>query len=247
MGNKLHRAECAVSNVKVNSETGEFTCYGNVKGVVDHALDMTMNGAFADSVKSHKAAGSMPGMFWMHKSSELPVGVWTDMVEDSRGLKMTGRLSKTTLGRDIEILAKDGALNKFSIGYYVDDEKWNAGGGFNELRKVDITEVSWVTRACNEESVLLDIKSRMDEGKMPTKRELEKMLKESGFSSRQAKKVADCYKPAEESDDLFNELKSLLGETETKPSDPFEELKALVGDVEPEDTDPFAQLKALVE
>lgn len=233
--NKLHRAECTVSHVKVDAETGIFTCYGNVKGVVDHAYDMTMNGAFVDSIKAHKEAGTMPGMFWMHKSYDLPVGVWTDMEEDSHGLKMTGKLSKTTLGGDIEILAKDGALNKFSIGYYVDDEKWNSAGGFNELRKVDITEVSWVTRACNEESVLLDIKSIMDDGKLPTKRELEKALKDSGLSARQAKRIADCYSPTTDEDDVFGEMKALLEDVvDEKPGqeksfdDLFGEMKALL-------------------
>jgi len=233
MNNKSGQIECTVSQVKFDSESGTFTCYGNVKGVVDHALDKTMDGAFRDSIKAHKQAGTMPGMFWMHQSYDLPVGVWTDMEEDSKGLKMTGRLSKTALGSDIETLAKDGALNKFSIGYYVDDEKWNSEGGYNELRKVSITEVSWVTRACNEESVLLDIKSRMDEGgELPTKRELEKLLKESGLSSRQAKKVADCYSPTVKSDTgLFSELKGLLDEIGPEEPEEKSSVEKMFGDL----------------
>lgn len=209
MKNKLKHLECVVTEVKMDAETGEFTCYGNVKGNIDHAYDMTMNGAYLDSIATHKAAGTMPDMFWMHKSYDLPVGVWLDMEEDEKGLKMRGRLSKTSLGTDIEILAKDGALNKFSIGYWVEDEAWNSTGGFNELRKIHITEVSWVTRACNEESVLLDIKSKMTDGELPTKRELEKALKEVGFSNRQAKKIADAYSPEDQEEDV-SELKGMI-------------------------------------
>ena len=182
----------------MDANTGEFTCYGNVKGNVDHAMDKTMPGAYIDSIKSHVKAGTMPGMFWMHKSHELPVGVWLDMEEDHHGLKMRGRLSKTSLGSDIEILAKDGALSMFSIGYYIEEEKYNPAG-FNELIKVNITEVSWVTRACNEESVLLDIKSKMADGELPTKRELEKVLRENcGFSKRQANAITNQYDPVVE-------------------------------------------------
>lgn len=191
----MHKIDCVVSNVKMDPETGEFTCYGNVKGNVDHAQDKTMHGAYIDSIKAHTKAGTMPGMFWMHKSYDMPVGVWLDMEEDEKGLKMRGRLSKTQQGSDIEILAKDGALNMFSIGYWVEEEKWNPAG-FNELIKIHITEVSWVTRACNEESVLLDIKSKMADGELPTKRELEKALREGcGLSKRQASAIVNQYDP----------------------------------------------------
>ena len=200
MKNKMQKMECTISEVKMDPSTGEFTCYGNVKGNVDHALDKTMNGAYLESIKAHKSAGTMPQMFWMHKSHDLPVGVWLDMEEDAKGLKMRGRLSKTALGSDIEILAKDGALNMFSIGYWVEDEKWN-NEGFNELHKIHVTEVSWVTRACNEESVLLDIKSKMADGELPTKRELEKVLRdECGFSKRQANSICNNYNPVVEED-----------------------------------------------
>lgn len=200
---------CAVSNVKMDAETGEFTCYGNVKGNVDHAFDKTMNGAYIESIKRHKMNGTMPQMFWMHKSYDLPVGVWLDMEEDEVGLKMRGRLSKTNLGSDIEVLAKDGALNMFSIGYEVEDERWNSDG-YNELRKINITEVSWVTRACNEESVLLDIKSKVSNGELPTKRELEKVLREEcGFSKRQANRIANNYNPVDDIGDT-SELEKMI-------------------------------------
>ena len=204
---------CDVSRVKLDPKTGEFTCYGNVKGNVDHAFDKTMNGAYLDSIKAHKTAGTMPDMFWMHKSYDLPVGVWLDMEEDEVGLKLRGKLSKTTLGTDIEILAKDGALKQFSIGYWVEEEKWNSAG-FNELRKIHITEVSWVTRACNEESVLLDIKSKMEDGELPTKREFEKLLREQcGLSKRQASKITNCYEPVDEEELDFEEVQKMIVDT----------------------------------
>ena len=215
MKNKMQKMECVISEVKMDASTGEFTCYGNTKGNVDHALDMTMNGAYVESINAHKAAGTMPQMFWMHQSYDLPVGVWLDMEEDEKGLKMRGRLSKTALGSDIEVLAKDGALNMFSIGYWVEDESWNGAGGFNELRKIHVTEVSWVTRACNEESVLLDIKSKMADGEQPTKRELEKLLREEcGFSKRQANRIANDYNPTEDvSDADIAELTDMINNT----------------------------------
>ena len=206
--NKVKYIDYTVSDVKVKSD-GEFTCYANVKNIVDYARDMTVNGAFVDSVNEHKNSKTMPQMFWMHKSYDLPVGVWIDMEEDNHGLKMKGRLSETSLGKDIKVLAKDGALKEFSIGYIVEDENWN--GEYNELRKVNITEVSWVTRACNDQSVLLDIKSRMDDGELPTKRELEKLLREEcGMSRKQSGLIANNYSPDQNQSEDLNEIKNML-------------------------------------
>ena len=160
--------EMLVSNFKYDDDTGTFECYGNVKGNIDHAMDKTAEGAYVDSIKAHKANGTMPKMFWMHKSHDLPVGVWLDMREDTKGLWMKGKLSKTAMGKDIEILAKDGALDTFSIGYNVVEEKWN--GDHNDLIKVHILETSWVTFGCNDQSTLIGIKSKMKEDEIPTKR-----------------------------------------------------------------------------
>lgn len=195
MNQKTKHLTVGVTEFKYDQNTGEFTCYGNVKGNVDHALDRTLDGAYEDSIAQHKAKGTMPKMFWMHNPYGLPVGVWMDMKEDSKGLWMKGRLSNTTMGRDIDTLAKDGALDSFSIGYVVVEERWNSEKRCNDLIKLDIREVSWVTFACNEESLLQDIKSKMEEGDLPTVRQLEKFLRENGFSKKQAEKICSKYRP----------------------------------------------------
>lgn len=182
-----------VTDFKYDAKTGEFTCYGNVKHIVDNALDKAMNGCYQKSIDSHAAAGTMPKMLWSHNPYELPVGKWLSWEEDEKGLKLTGKLSKTVKGSDIEILAKDGALDSFSIGYIEKDAKWNTTTKCNELYEVDVKEVSWVNFACNEDSTLESIKSKMDDGKVPTKRELEKHLRESGLSKKQAEIVCSRY------------------------------------------------------
>lgn len=200
---KTKQLSLHVSNFKYDQESGEFECYGNVKGNIDHALDKTAEGAYVDSIKMHKQNGTMPKMFWMHKSHDLPVGVWLDMKEDAKGLWMKGKLSKTTMGSDIEILAKDGALDTFSIGYNVIEEKWN--GDHNDLIKVHIVETSWVTFGCNDKSTLIGIKSALENEEIPTKRELEKHLRESGLSRKEAATICSRYddkKTAEKTDDF---------------------------------------------
>jgi len=87
---RTKRAVFQISDFKAVDNTRSFTCYGNVKNVVDHARDRVIDGAYRDSIAAHKAAGTMPKMFWMHNPWDLPIGTWTEMEEDSKGLLMTG-------------------------------------------------------------------------------------------------------------------------------------------------------------
>ena len=187
-----------------------FSCYGNVKGNIDHALDRVVDGAYRDSIAAHKAAGTMPKFFWMHNPWDTPVGVWTAMEEDSKGLYLEGKFANTPKGNELYELYKDNALDSFSIGYRVNDEKWNNSLGCNDLIKVDIREISAVTFACNEESRLVEIKSKLGEGKVLTKAELRALLESvpAGLSKRQIERITADYKPSGEID--LDDLKSVL-------------------------------------
>lgn len=204
--------QVAVTEFKLDKETGMFTCYGNVKGNIDHARDRTLDGAYQSSIDEHKLAGTMPKMFWMHKSFDLPVGVWLEMKEDSRGLWMKGQLLPTTMGKDIEILAKANALDSFSIGYQVIEEKWNAENQCNDLIKLRIKEISWVTYACNDQSLLQDIKTSVHDGNLPSKAELREILKSTGWlSKREVERITAVYNPETKSDEIdLKELGDIL-------------------------------------
>lgn len=199
-----------IMEFKALSDARSFSCYGNVKGNVDHARDRTMPGAYKDSIARHKAAGTMPKFFWMHNPWDTPVGVWTSMEEDEKGLYMEGKFSNTPRGLELYELYKDTALDSFSIGYKVNDERWNSQEGVNELVKIDIMEVSAVTFACNEESRLVDIKTRLGEGKVVTKAELRLLLESVpvGLSRNQINRITNDYHPNET--DGSDELKTML-------------------------------------
>lgn len=212
MGNKaIRHITVPMFDFKYDSNSGEFTCYGNVKNVIDHVRDRTVHGCFMKSIERHKANRTMPKQLWMHNPRELPVGPWLDMKEDDTGLFMKGRLSDTTTGRDIRILAKDGALDSFSIGYTVNEERWNKDLNCNDLIEVDIKEVSWVNFACNEASTLVEIKSKLGEGKILSKAELRLLLESvpAGLSKRQIERITADYKPSVDEIDL-DEVKGLL-------------------------------------
>lgn len=213
----MKKAVIAVSQFK-STETGtmKFTCYGNVKGNIDHALDRTLDGAYQKSIENHKKNGTMPKMLWMHNPYETPIGKWTSMKEDSKGLWLEGEFADTDKGREMYTLMKDGHVDSFSIGYRVIEEKWNSEKRCNDLIELDIREVSAVNFACNEESRLQEIKSHLEEGKLPTKAELREILDSVGWlSKRQIEKITAFYQPGDNDDEKeLQELADLLAKSE---------------------------------
>ena len=193
-----------------------FSCYGNVKNIVDHAKDVTLNGAFKACIDDHREKGTMPKMLWNHDRWEPPVGTWLEMREDEKGLWMRGKFANTPRGKELYELMKSKALDSFSIGYIVNQERWDGQKGVNELIEVYVKEVSIVNFACNEASTVQDIKST---GDLPTKRQLQDILREAGFSKREAEKITNHYDPIDREKDVFEVL---CGKSDDGESDVFD-------------------------
>ncbi len=179
-----------------------FTAYGNVKNVEDLAGDIALDGCYAKSIEMHKERGTTPKLLWGHDYYLPPVGKIRHMEEDSKGFLIDGKLSKTERGKELHILGKDEAIDSFSMGYNVLDEKMDRETGINYLKSVHIREVSFVNFACNEDSLLQSMKSQILDGKMPTVREFENILRNVGFSRKQAMFMAASYKPKKQSVEL---------------------------------------------
>ncbi|CAH9015035.1 putative prohead protease [Vibrio phage 489E54-1] len=202
-----------VTKIQVKSKSDmTFSCYTNVKGNIDHAQDMTMDGAYQDSINKHKSEGTMPKMFWNHQSWMPPVGGWLKMEEDEHGLYKEGRMLDTDRGIEIfKAMQVPGGVDSFSIGYYVLEEEWN--GKFNELHKLHIIESSPVNFPCNEQARMLDIQKSLRDGDNLSKSDLRHLLQSShvGLSKREIDKITAFYRPEEKNDEgLVIELGSLL-------------------------------------
>lgn len=138
---------------------GIFEAYANVKYFKDKVNDVSIDGAFMKSVAKCKETGKYPKMLLQHDYKQV-VGVWLDMYEDEKGLRVKGQLAmNTTLGRETYELMKMGALDSLSIGYVVQKETYDAATKTNYLEELDLREISIVTFACNEESLIDSVKS----------------------------------------------------------------------------------------
>lgn len=118
--------------------------YASLFGQPDQGGDIVQRGAYAASLGALSAAGRRVKMLWQHDPAQ-PIGVWDEVAEDARGLRVRGRLLDITQkGREAAALIAAGALDGLSIGYRTKraerDEK-----GQRLLTELELWEVSVVT------------------------------------------------------------------------------------------------------
>lgn len=169
-------------DIKAIGADGSIEGYGSVFGVKDNYADMVKKGAFAVSLKEHKATGSMPAMLWQHETDE-PIGAWTDMVEDEKGLRVKGQLClETTKGKEAYALLKMGAINGLSIGFVSKKWDYDEETEVRSLTEIDLWEVSLVTFPANEKALITGVKAA-DIGTLHSIRDAERVLRDAGLSA----------------------------------------------------------------
>lgn len=170
-------------HIKAAGEDGTVEGYGSVFGVRDNYDDVIAKGAFAATLKAHKEAGTMPAMLWQH-SADHPIGIWTEMVEDEKGLRIKGQLAlETVKGKEAHALLKMGALNGLSIGFMSKQWAYDRETDVRTLTEIDLWEVSLVTFPANEKARVTNVKSSED---LATPKDAERALRDAGFSKSDA-------------------------------------------------------------
>lgn len=148
---------------------GSFEGYGSVFGHQDAHGDVVLPGAFSETLAERKAQGRGIPMHVMHGmlgGDGLPVGVWSEASEDSRGLHLRGRLSgmDTDYGRRLYGLIKDGALGGLSIGFTVKRNgavrNSDPNGPKRQIRAVNLHEVSLVDEPSNALARVTEMRRR---------------------------------------------------------------------------------------
>lgn len=170
-------------SLKAVGDDGTVEGYGSVFGVRDNYDDVIASGAFATTLKAHKAAGTMPAMLWQHEADE-PIGIWTEMVEDTKGLRIKGQLClETAQGKEAYALLKMGAINGLSIGFMSKQWAYDRETDVRTLTEIDLWEVSLVTFPANEKSRVTNVKSSTE---LATPKDAERILRDAGFSKADA-------------------------------------------------------------
>ncbi|MEY0008632.1 HK97 family phage prohead protease [Providencia rettgeri] len=201
--------------IKSVTDSGEFEGYGSVFGVKDSYADIVMPGAFLNSLNQWKEKESLPAMLWQHKMSE-PIGIYTEMREDSTGLYVKGRLliDDDPLSKRAHAHMKAGSLSGLSIGYILKDWEYDRNKDAFLLKEIDLWEVSLVTFPSNDEARVSDVKSAFARGELPTQKSIERVLRDVGLSRIQAKafmaKGYDALSLRDAEQEAINTLKSIF-------------------------------------
>lgn len=142
-------------------ESGYFSGYASIFELEDSHQDIVKPGAFQPAIDVLERAGRMPRMLWQHNHS-APIGLWTFMEEDARGLYVEGKiLMELRQGREAYTLLKAKAIDGLSIGYSVIQAHKRPQGG-RALTALQLHEVSIVTFASNPAACVMSVKKTPD-------------------------------------------------------------------------------------
>lgn len=144
-------------DIKAIAEDGTFSGYAATFGNIDQGGDIIMPGAFAKSLLARPAARVK--MLRQHDQTE-PIGIWTSLVEDRKGLKAEGRIIVDTIkGRETHLLMKAGALDGMSIGFRTKRERFDRSKNARLIEEVELAEISIVTFPMNPKATVTTVKN----------------------------------------------------------------------------------------
>ena len=165
---------------------GSFSGYASLFGEIDLGKDMIERGAFSRSLQKRGAGGVR--MLFQHDPCE-PIGAWTKIREDGRGLYVEGVLSADVArAREVHALMKAGGLDGLSIGFQTVRARTDAKSGVRRVLEADLWEISIVTFPMLPSARIANVKQAGD--MFPTIREFERWLtRDAGLSRKAARRL----------------------------------------------------------
>ena len=138
-----------VSNRKV---TGYLSAFDNV----DHDNDIIVKGAFQKSIKER-----FNNIFFLYQHNwEKPLGKFTSLVEDEKGLYFEAEIVQTSYGIDQLKLYESGLVKEHSIGFQTIKSD-RESSGLRTIKEVKLYEGSAVTLGANSNTPFLGFKSEL--------------------------------------------------------------------------------------
>ncbi len=165
---------------------GSFEGYASLFGREDLGRDIVLPGAFRESLANRGSRGIK--LLFQHDANQ-PIGVWTVLEEDSRGLYAQGRLMRE-VGRAREVMAlmRAGALDGLSIGFKTVKARRDRATGVRRLEKIDLWEISIVTFPLLPEARITSTKTKPFAEVPPSEREFERWLtRDAGLTRSEAR------------------------------------------------------------
>lgn len=175
--------------LSVTEADGTFEGYASLFEYTDMASDVIARGAFRASLSERGASGIR--MLFQHDAHQ-PIGVWTELREDARGLHARGRLAlDVEKAREVLALMRSGAIDGLSIGFKALKARRDAKTGIRRIETVDLWEISVVTFPMMPGARVTHVKASPFGPVTPTEREFERWLtRDAGLSRSEARAVS---------------------------------------------------------
>lgn len=133
------------------AESNIFEGYASTFDGLDLQGDTISKGAFSTNLEKKDLL-----VLFQHNADHA-IGKILEMKEDDHGLFVRGKISETTLGKDIMTLLKDQVLQKMSIGFKILDQEPTEDGRL--LKSIDLIEISIVSFPANPDAIITGAKS----------------------------------------------------------------------------------------
>lgn len=152
---KLIFKELSLKDATVKAEERIVEGYASTWDL-DQVADVIHKGAFQKSLQERFPAGKIKVL----RDHMDPIGKPIEMYEDDKGLFVRAYISPTPLGDETLQLAKDGVIDRFSIGFGIPHGKSEIDdNGVRHIYEAKLYEFSLVTFPANEAAVLTAVKS----------------------------------------------------------------------------------------
>ena len=152
--------------IKADEGTGTITGYfSTYDPIPDSYGDIVAPGAFTETIKAREETGHPFPLCWNHDLDQIIGKV--DSIEDTeKGPLMTASFFDTPLAQEKREIVKSGVVYQFSFAYDIEEAgsvKLEDGTKVNELRKLNLYEVSIVPIPANQNAVMTEVKAEEPE------------------------------------------------------------------------------------
>ncbi len=151
-------------DVKADEDNGTISGYfSTYDRIPDSYGDVIAPGAFADTIKARVESGHPFPLCWNHDLDQIIGSVDPNEIkDDEHGVHFTGKFFDTPLAQEKREIVKSGVVYQFSFAYDVKDSAsvtLEDGTKANELRKLDLFEISVVPIPANPRAEMTEVKS----------------------------------------------------------------------------------------
>lgn len=188
--------------------------------------DVVKEGAFTKTLAERWNGGKGIPLLWAHQMDQLKSFIGkADADEDEKGLHFVAKFDDTEEAQRVRELYKDGRLKSFSFAY--DTLDWapielEDGRKANELRELDLFEISCVTVPANADATMTEVKAAEDtevkSGRRNSAKDLDTMAEIESHLKEAMNGLAKLKATVDDTDDGKDEAKTNEASEESEQS-----------------------------